>query len=128
MAAVDIAFRDYGSVSEILDTIDTYKKVGHLEDKILKVIHVREEMRNMPVFRQYLEHNIDNFKGNARGADLFSKALARRLADNELDKIYSESIRIKFARQTNRDIYRKSYAYPLSEVNRLVNYLGIAIR
>ncbi|KAJ5202331.1 Zinc finger C2H2 [Penicillium cf. viridicatum] len=132
IAAVDTAFRDYGSVSEILDTVDTHKKVGHSEDKILKVIYVREEIRNIPVFRQYLKYNIDNFKGNTRGADSFGKALvnlghrsgytlnitARRLANDEIDKIYSESIRIKFARQTNRDIYGKSYAYPLSKNRR----------
>ncbi|KAJ5521356.1 hypothetical protein N7527_005471 [Penicillium freii] len=53
---------------------------------------------------------------------------ARRLADNKIDKIYSESVRIKFAGQTNRDIYRKSYAHPLSKVDGLANYLGIAIR
>ncbi|KAJ5193196.1 Zinc finger C2H2 [Penicillium cf. viridicatum] len=142
IAAADTAFRDYGSVSEILDAVDTYKKVGHSEDKILEVIYIREEIRNVPVFRQYLEHNIDNFKGNTRGADSFGKALvnlghrsgytlnitARRLANNKIDKTYSESTRMKFAGQTNRDTYGKSYAHPLSKVDRPANYLGIAIR
>ncbi|KAJ5521458.1 Zinc finger C2H2, partial [Penicillium freii] len=76
---------------------------GPSEDKILKVIYIR-------------------------GADAFGKALAYGLADNKTDKTYSESIRIKFARQTNRNIYGKSYACPLSEVDRLANYLGIATR
>ncbi|KAJ5531291.1 Zinc finger C2H2, partial [Penicillium freii] len=113
IAIADKAFRDYGSVREILDTIDLYKKVGHSEDKILKIIYIREEIRNLPVFRQYLKHYVESSKGNAKGADSFSKAL------------YSESARIKFARQTNRNTYRKSYAHPLSEVDRPANYLGI---
>jgi carbonic anhydrase len=75
MATADKAFRDYGSVSEILDAVDRYEQAGPSEDKILEVIHVRQEMRNLPVFRQYLEHNADNFKGHARGADAFGKAL-----------------------------------------------------
>ncbi|KAJ6099703.1 hypothetical protein N7467_001238 [Penicillium canescens] len=47
------------------------------------------------------------------------------LEDKILKVIY---IRIKFARQTNRDIYGKLYVYPLSEVNRPANYLGITSR
>lgn len=35
---------------------------------------------------------------------------------------------MKFAGQVNRDIYGKYYAYPLSEIDSLVNYLGIASR
>lgn len=75
IATADKAFRDYGLVSEILDTIEIHKKVGPSEDKILEVIHIRQEMRDLPVFRQYLKYNIDNFKGYARGADSFGKAL-----------------------------------------------------
>lgn len=75
MATADKAFRDYGSVSEILDAVDKHEQAGPSEDKILEVIHVRQEMRNLPVFRQYLEHNAENFKGHARGADAFGKAL-----------------------------------------------------
>ncbi|KAJ5464055.1 hypothetical protein N7475_007190 [Penicillium sp. IBT 31633x] len=75
MATADKASRDYGSVSEILDAVDMHETVGPSEDKILEVIHVRQEMRDLPVFRQYLEHNVENFKGHARGADSFGKAL-----------------------------------------------------
>lgn len=75
MAVADKAFRDYGSVREILDAVDLYEKVGYSEDKILEVICVREEIRDLPVFRQYLEHNVENCKGSARGADSFGKAL-----------------------------------------------------
>ncbi|KAJ5922757.1 Zinc finger C2H2 [Penicillium verrucosum] len=50
IAAIDIAFRDYSLVNKILDTIDTYKKVGYLEDKILKIIYIREEIRNLLIF------------------------------------------------------------------------------
>ncbi|KGO60662.1 hypothetical protein PEX1_038750 [Penicillium expansum] len=145
MAVADKAFRDYGSVREILDAVDLYEKVGHSEDKILEVICVREEMRDLPVFRQYLEHNVENCKGSARGADSFGKALVslghrsgytlnitvracRRWALQEADKTYSESARMKFAGQTNRNTYGKSYAHPLSEVDGPANYLGIASR
>ncbi|KAJ5533899.1 Zinc finger C2H2, partial [Penicillium freii] len=38
IATIDKAFRDYSSISEILDTINIYKKVGYLKDKILKII------------------------------------------------------------------------------------------
>lgn len=41
IATADKAFRDYGLVSEILDTIEIYKKVGPSEDKILEVIYIR---------------------------------------------------------------------------------------
>ncbi|KAJ5491931.1 Zinc finger C2H2 [Penicillium expansum] len=119
MAVADKAFRDYGSVREILDAVDLYEKVGHSEDKILEVICVREEMRNLPVFRQYLEHHVESSKGNARGSRFFWQGL---------DKKYSESARMKFAGQTNRNTYGKSYAHPLSEVDGPANYLGIASR
>ncbi|KAJ5772119.1 Zinc finger C2H2 [Penicillium odoratum] len=145
MASADKAFRNYSSVSEILDAVEMYERVGPLEDKILEVIHVREEMRDMPVFRQYLEHNVDHFKGHARGADAFGKALVhlghrsgytlnitvracRRWALQEADKTHSETARMRFAGQTNRDTYGKSYAHPLSEVDGPANYLGIASR
>jgi carbonic anhydrase len=35
---------------------------------------------------------------------------------------------MKFAGQTNRNTYGKSYAHPLSEVDGPANYLGIASR
>ncbi|KAJ6069131.1 hypothetical protein N7499_011018 [Penicillium canescens] len=142
MATVDNAFTDYGSVSEILDTVEMYEQVGPSEDKILKVIYVRQVIKDLPVFRQYLKHNVDNFKGHARGADSFGKALvnlghrsgytlnitAHEIANDKIDKTYSESTRMKFAGQTNRDIYGRSYAHPLSEVDGPANYLGIASR
>ncbi|KAJ6001624.1 zinc finger protein [Penicillium canescens] len=145
MATADNAFTDYGSVSEILDAVEMYEQVGPSEDKILEVIHVRQVMKDLPVFRQYLEHNVDNFKGHARGADSFGKALVnlghrsgytlnitvracRRWALQQADKTYSESARMKFAGQTNRDTYGRSYAHPLSEVDGPANYLGIASR
>ncbi|KAJ5185809.1 hypothetical protein N7491_006319 [Penicillium cf. griseofulvum] len=119
IATADKAFRDYGSVYEILNAVEMYKKAGPSEDKILEVIYIRQEIRDLPVFRQYLEYNIDKFKGYARGADLFGKALVNLgyrsgYTLNITIRIYSESARIKFARQTNRNTYGKLYAHPLS--------------
>jgi carbonic anhydrase len=54
IATADKAFRDYGLVNEILDTIDIYKKVGPSEDNILKVIYIRQELRDLPVFANIL--------------------------------------------------------------------------
>lgn len=51
MATVDKAFRDYGLVSEILDAVYMHEKSGPSENKILEVIYVRLEIRQMPVFR-----------------------------------------------------------------------------
>ncbi|KAJ6182817.1 hypothetical protein N7485_001459 [Penicillium canescens] len=77
MATVDNAFTDYGSVSEILDTVEMYEQVGPSEDKILKVIYVRQVIKDLPVFRQYLKHNVDNFKGHARGSGFLRKGLGQ---------------------------------------------------
>ncbi|KAJ6114885.1 zinc finger protein [Penicillium sp. IBT 16267x] len=145
MAAADKAFKDSNSVSSILDAVERHENSGPSENKVLEVIQFREEFKETPVFRQYRELHIENSKGKARGADAFGKALVqlgyrsgytrnvtirncRRWALQEVDKKYSESTRMKFAGQVNRDTYGKYYAHPLSEIDGPANYLGIASR
>ncbi|KAJ6024796.1 zinc finger protein [Penicillium herquei] len=145
MATADQAFQKYSSVIEILNAVEEHGKADHSGSKILEVIDVRENMKEVPVFRQYLEHDITQCKGNARGADSFGKSLVslghrsgyslnitvracRRWALQEADKNHSESARMKFAGHINRDTYGKAYAHPLSEIDGPANYLGIASR
>ncbi|KAJ5741093.1 Zinc finger C2H2 [Penicillium malachiteum] len=143
MATADQAFENYGSVIEILGAVERHGNVSHSGSRILEVIRVREDMNEVPVFRQYLEHNVGDYRGNARGADSFGKSLVslghrsgyslnitvracRRWALQEADKKHSESTRMKFAGHINRDTYGKAYAHPLSEIDGPANYLGIA--
>jgi carbonic anhydrase len=49
-------------------------------------------------------------------------------ANNDIDKAHSESARMRFAGQNNRDTYGRFYAHPVSEIDGLVNYLGIVSR
>ncbi|KAJ5975505.1 Zinc finger C2H2 [Penicillium waksmanii] len=46
----------------------------------------------------------------------------------EKNKTQSESARIRFAGQTNRDTYGRFYAHPASEIDRPANYLRITSR
>ncbi|KAJ6094248.1 hypothetical protein N7467_003093 [Penicillium canescens] len=105
IATVDNAFTDYGLVSEILDTVEMYKGADSF-GKALKWLYAKYYCSGVSKIG-FIAHDI---------------------ANNKIDKTYSESVRIKFARQTNRDIYGKLYAYPLSEVDGPANYLGIASR
>lgn len=77
MAAADKAFKNFNSVSSILDAVERHKKVGASENKLLEVIHFREESKETPVFRQYRELHMETSKGKARGADAFGKALVQ---------------------------------------------------
>ncbi|GLI74859.1 hypothetical protein PoHVEF18_003107 [Penicillium ochrochloron] len=49
-------------------------------------------------------------------------------ANNDIDKAHSESARMRFAGQNNRDTYGRFYAHPVSEIDGPANYLGIASR
>lgn len=77
MAAADKVFKDFNSVSGILDAVEKHKNLGLSENKVLEVIQFREEFKETPVFRQYRELHIETSKGKARGADAFGKALVQ---------------------------------------------------
>ncbi|KAJ5725991.1 Zinc finger C2H2, partial [Penicillium malachiteum] len=139
MATADQAFGKYRSVMEILDAVEKKGKAGHSRSKILKVIHIREDIKEVPVFRQYLEHSVGDYKGNTRAADSFDKSLGiemvirlislfGHIGDELYRKQHSESTRMKFAGHINPNTYGKSYTYPLSEVDRPANDLGFASR
>ncbi|KAI9041406.1 uncharacterized protein KD926_006802 [Aspergillus affinis] len=145
MASADNAFRDYSSVGEILDQADAYAKATPSENKVLEVIHFAERIHETPVFRPYRELHVDKSTGKARGADAFGKEFVelghrsgytrnitiracRRWALMQADKAHSESARMRFAGQTNRDTYGRFYAHPVSEIDGPANYLGIASR
>ena len=51
MAMLDKAFKRYYSVIEILSAIKKYQKLSPSENKILKVIQIRKEVKELPVFR-----------------------------------------------------------------------------
>ncbi|KAJ5721986.1 Zinc finger C2H2 [Penicillium malachiteum] len=96
------------SVVEILDAVEQHEKASYSGLKILEVIHMHEDMREVP-------YAVGDYRGNARGVDLFNKK-------------HSELVRMRFTGYINHDMYGKVYTYPLSEVNRPANYLGIASR
>lgn len=74
MASADGAFRDFNSAGEILDLVQRYENSGITEDKILKKIHFKEAIKDIPVFRQYTSFNIEG-EIKARYADNFAKSL-----------------------------------------------------
>ncbi|KAJ5768158.1 hypothetical protein N7533_000741 [Penicillium manginii] len=49
-------------------------------------------------------------------------------ADVFKDKKHTETARMKFAGQMKRETFGRSYAHPLSEIDRPANFLGIASR
>ncbi|KAJ5737901.1 Zinc finger C2H2 [Penicillium malachiteum] len=64
MATADHAFQNYRSMMEILEAVEKHQKVGNAGSRILKLIHMREDMKELPVFRQDLEHAVGDYKGN----------------------------------------------------------------
>ncbi|PYI00196.1 hypothetical protein BO71DRAFT_455086 [Aspergillus ellipticus CBS 707.79] len=145
MASADGVFRDYSSVSEVLDAVDSHDKHCPSENQILEVIHFNDCGLEIPVFRQFDELDVKKSTGKARGADAFGKAFVelghrsgythnitaracRRWALMEADKKYSKTARMKFAGHENHRTFGKSYAHPACEVDGPATYLGIASR
>lgn len=76
MASADGAFRDYASVSDVLNAAAAYEQDGLPENKILEVIRFAENVKNLPVFRPCEELHVAKSTGRARGADAFGKEFA----------------------------------------------------
>ncbi|KAJ5110899.1 hypothetical protein N7532_001434, partial [Penicillium argentinense] len=144
MAVADNALENYSSVSAILDAAEAYTK-GTTQNKVLEVIKFRNEVLDIPIFRQYTELRITKSTGRSRGTDAFGKSLVglghrsgytrnitvracRRWALMQADKNHSETARMKFGGQTKRETFGRSYAHPVSEVDGPANFLGIATR
>ncbi|KAJ5452017.1 hypothetical protein N7445_000200 [Penicillium cf. griseofulvum] len=140
MASADGVFRDYASLTEILDLADDLDKHCPTENQVLETIFFKESALKTPVFRQFTELAIEKTTGEARGADSFGKTLVELghrsgyvrnvtvRASRRWDKKYSETARMKMAGHENRHTFGKSYTHPVSEIDGPATYLGIASR
>ena len=75
MASADGVFRDFTSLTEILDLADDLAKNCPSQNGVLETIYFKESAFKTPVFRQFTELAIEKTTGKARGADSFGKAL-----------------------------------------------------
>ncbi|KAJ5808824.1 hypothetical protein N7474_010093 [Penicillium riverlandense] len=128
MASADDAFRDFSSISEILNTAEAYTNTSPTKNEVLQVIVFKEHVQEVPVFRPFSEQHVNKSTGKARGADAFGKEFVGLGHRSGFIRNHSESARMKFAGQSNRDTYGKYYAHPLSEVDGPATYLGIESR
>ncbi|KAL4925801.1 uncharacterized protein BDV17DRAFT_283674 [Aspergillus undulatus] len=145
LASADQAFRDYRTVGEILDDVDIASLSVQGDDKVITIIEWKPEIKEVPIFRPYNEQDIEPSLHRARGADAFGKQFAalghragypdninvracRRWALMESDSKYSETARMKFAGQTKRDTFGKSYAHRVVEIDEAATFLGIHTR
>ncbi|THC87771.1 hypothetical protein EYZ11_012784 [Aspergillus tanneri] len=146
LAFADRAFRDYESVDDILDEVELLSgTLQEGEDKVIDTIHFKSDILETPVFRPRDEQAIKASTGRARGADAFGKLFAalghragypdnvtvracRRSALMEADRNHSETARMKFAGQTKRDTFGRSYAHRVVEIDGAASFLGIKSR
>ena len=74
----DRAFLQYNSCSEILDAVDSIKltDLATRDNHIISVIHFRNDILNIPIFRPFDELDCEHSTGRAKGADAFGKEFA----------------------------------------------------
>ncbi|KAJ5478449.1 hypothetical protein N7530_003958 [Penicillium desertorum] len=110
LASADRAFRDYSSIEEILNVTEAYG-VNCSENQILEVIYFADSVRDVPLFRQFGELQIDKYTGKARGAGAFRKEFANLghcggyTRNVTVHQKHSEAARIKFTdRRTTSEL------------------------
>ncbi|KAL3439835.1 hypothetical protein BJX65DRAFT_291535 [Aspergillus insuetus] len=145
--SADQAFSDYGSYTEILEELETIKRIDFegRSNAVISTIYFRKDLLDTPVFRPSSELNCESSTGKAIGADSFGKEFAalghrsgyaenvttracRRWALMETDKKYSQTARMKHASHTEARTFGRSYAHPVCEVDGPAAYLNIATR
>ncbi|KAL3467666.1 hypothetical protein BJX64DRAFT_299023 [Aspergillus heterothallicus] len=143
--SADQAFSDYGSYTEILEELETIKRIDFegRSNAVILTIYFRKDLLDTPVFRPSSELNCESSTRKAIGADLFSKEFAalghrsgyaenvttracRQWALMETDKKYSQTARMKHASHTEARTFGRSYAHPVCEVDGPAVYLNIA--
>ncbi|KAL4746145.1 hypothetical protein BDW72DRAFT_207591 [Aspergillus terricola var. indicus] len=108
------------------------------DDKVITFVEWKPEVKDVPLFRPYNEQEIIPLHRRARGADAFGKqfaALEHRAGYPDNINVRAcrrwalmESARMKFAGQTKRDTFGKSYAHRVSEIDGAATFLEISSR
>jgi hypothetical protein len=79
MASADGVFREFSSVDELLDAVETVAAATgpkERDNELLSTVYFNEELLEVPLLRPYTELLIEDTSGKARGADSFGKEFA----------------------------------------------------